>query len=189
MVRTWILGLTVILSFIIKQTSSTRVRYKCSQKSKIREAACSRCLLMPARTVNLTGREPMHGVHTTRARGFSSISFIYKAQLALFINLKYPYCMTRSEFCVSMIPPRTGCHNVPSSVESLVMVPTYGGKALGSRKICKIHLHKYTVSWNFPYSGTMCVSTIWEESVNFWVLNLSSPLAGRQGSSSPMNEY
>ena len=38
-------------------------------------------------------------------------------------------------------------------VGHLVMVPTYGGKALGSHKILKIHLHKYTVSCNFSYSA------------------------------------
>ena len=38
-------------------------------------------------------------------------------------------------------------------VGHLVMVPTYGGKYLGSRKIFKIHLHKYTVSCNFSYSA------------------------------------
>ena len=38
-------------------------------------------------------------------------------------------------------------------VGHLVMVPTYGGKALGSRKILKIYLHKYTVSCNFSYSA------------------------------------
>ena len=38
-------------------------------------------------------------------------------------------------------------------VGHLGMVPTYGGKALGSHKILKIHLYKYTVSCNFSYSA------------------------------------
>ena len=38
-------------------------------------------------------------------------------------------------------------------VGHLVMIPTYGGKALGSRAIVKIYLYKYTVSCNLMYSA------------------------------------